>query len=78
MVKRESLIRKGESGKWVEAWHVKGLITSPQAENKADSTEDDALAFLEAAGPVAPSPIAGNSPERSRPVVPSPEVALVV
>jgi len=67
IVKHETLVRKGESGNWVEAWHVKGLLQPEKS--KVDSDEEKALAFL---GPASPSPIADYAPAQSQPVAPPP------
>lgn len=67
IIKRDTPIRKGETGKWVEAWHVNGLFTAPPAKKEPDP-EEEALAYIESAGPtVAPPPIAGKPASRVAP-----------
>lgn len=76
---RETLVRNGDSGEWLEAGQVTDVFASPNGERKGaigetealaylDAAEDKALGYQEAAGPIAPSPIVANLSGRVPPV----------
>jgi len=67
LLKSDSLVRKGESGNWVAAKQVKGLIATPQpvASNRED---DDALGYIQADEPL-PRSQSTSTPTSQRPPV---------
>lgn len=57
MIKRDTLVRKGESGKWVQALHLNGLFTSPPEDHKSQwyfQTRQDPAGSVHVGGTLSP------------------------
>ena len=56
VVQRETLVRIGASGKWVQAWNVKGVIAPPQPTTQTAADEDSVFAFIQSIGAAPDTP----------------------